>query len=187
MKLSLSRPSLNEMFAWIEKHANAVFSYQPQYLTHLPPPVKGWNYDRMKEKVGKGQADFDRVRTCIQKFGVFPPEWTHLYHIHPPQEGQNVAMHAQFLGVFWVNLCRVLYVIDTENQYGFAYGTLPQHVEKGEELFLVEIDENEDVWYTIIAVSRPQHWLAFVGYPLIRWLQSKFRKDSLHAVQHFHT
>ncbi len=53
------------------------------------------------------------------------------------------------------------------SRFGFAYGTLPGHVESGEERFLVEWDRGDDaVWYDILAFSRPNHVLTRLGYPV---------------------
>ena len=49
---------------------------------------------------------------------------------------------------------RVVYVIDEENQKGFAYGTLPGHPLSGEEAFFVEIHDDDSVWIVIRTFSR---------------------------------
>lgn len=68
-------------------------------------------------------------------------------------------------------------------RFGFAYGTLPGHVESGEERFVVEWREDDDsVWYDILAFSRPRHLAARAGYPLARGLQARFRRDSAAAM-----
>jgi uncharacterized protein (UPF0548 family) len=68
--------------------------------------------------------------------------------------------------------------------YGFAYGTLPDHPERGEERFLIEWNTADNtVWYDLLAVSRPSHWLARVGYPYARYEQAKFRRLSGLAMQ----
>jgi len=64
-------------------------------------------------------------------------------------------------------------------RFGFAYGTLAEHAESGEERFTVEWNRDDDsVWYDILAFSRPRQMLARVGYPVSRSLQRKFAKDS---------
>ena len=69
-------------------------------------------------------------------------------------------------------------------RYGFAYGTLPEHAESGEERFTVEWHEADDaVWYDIVAFSRPQQLLARLGYPFARRLQKRFARDSAAAMQ----
>jgi uncharacterized protein (UPF0548 family) len=66
---------------------------------------------------------------------------------------------------------RVVYVIDEPLRKGFAYGTLPGHPETGEEAFIVEYREDDSVWLTIRAFSRPATWFFWLGYPLVRLMQ----------------
>jgi uncharacterized protein (UPF0548 family) len=66
---------------------------------------------------------------------------------------------------------RVVYVIDEPLRKGFAHGTLPGHPETGEEAFIVEYRDDDSVWLTIRAFSRPSSWIFWVGYPIMRLMQ----------------
>jgi len=66
--------------------------------------------------------------------------------------------------------------------FGFAYGTLPGHVERGEERFLVEIADDDSVRYDILAFSQPKHLLTKIGYPFVRRLQKRFGRESSAAM-----
>jgi uncharacterized protein (UPF0548 family) len=105
----------------------------------------------------------------------------------PLRVGEVVAVVASVLGVWWVNACRVVYLVDEDgpvSRFGFAYGTLPGHAESGEERFLVEWDRAAStVWYDILAFSRPRHPLARLGYPLTRRTQRRFARDSAAAMR----
>jgi len=98
------------------------------------------------------------------------------------EKGQVIAVLARSLGLWWLNVCRIVSVVDEEGsvkRYGFAYGTLPDHAGSGEERFLVEWDrESDGVWYDILAFSRPRHLLARLGYPWLRRVQKRFARDS---------
>ena len=98
-----------------------------------------------------------------------------------------MAVLARCLGVWWLNACRIVYVLDDtapRQRVGFAYGTLPAHVECGEERFSVERDVEDHVWYDVRAFSRPRHWLTRLGYPLARRLQRRFVSASQAAMRH---
>jgi len=82
------------------------------------------------------------------------------------------------MGLWWLNSCRIVYVIDIQDKFGFAYGTLPGHAECGEELFMVEKMPDGTVRYVLKAFSRPRVWLARLGYPIARAYQRKFVRDS---------
>jgi uncharacterized protein (UPF0548 family) len=102
--------------------------------------------------------------------------------------GTVVAVLIRHLGFWSLNGCRVLYAIggaaDAGARYGFAYGTLTNHAEGGEELFEVFIDPaTGQVMYRIKAVSWPRALLARLGYPIVRVLQARFRRDSAAALR----
>jgi uncharacterized protein (UPF0548 family) len=74
-------------------------------------------------------------------------------------------------------------VIDEPERFGFAYGTLSQHAEGGEERFTVEYHrQSDEVWYDIYAFSRPGHFLVRLGYPYARYLQKRFAVTSKAAM-----
>jgi len=57
---------------------------------------------------------------------------------------------------------------------------LLDHVERGEERFLVEWDPTDgSVWYDILAFSRPRHPLVRASFPVARMLQKRFARDSM--------
>ena len=101
--------------------------------------------------------------------------------------GDDVAVAAGSVGFWWLNAARVVYLIDeTETgvrRSGFAYGTLTLHGEAGEERFVVEQQSDGSVWFDLSAFSRPRHPLIRAGYPFMRGLQARFRRDSATALQ----
>ena len=78
--------------------------------------------------------------------------------------------------------CRVVYVIDEPQRAGFAYGTLPGHPEQGEELFLLEADDQGQVHFTVSAFSRPASLVARLGGPLTKWFQHRITDRYLAAL-----
>lgn len=69
---------------------------------------------------------------------------------------------------------RVVYIVDEPQRRGFAYGTLPGHPESGEEAFVVEHRDDDSVWLTIRAISRPAHPALWIVYPVLRLAQAVF-------------
>jgi uncharacterized protein (UPF0548 family) len=101
------------------------------------------------------------------------------------EEGSAVAVLVRACGIWSLHACRIVYVIDETapvRRYGFAYGTLPDHVESGEERFTIEWRADDSVWYDILAFSRPRHPMARLGYPVTRRLQKRFARDSMAAM-----
>jgi uncharacterized protein (UPF0548 family) len=61
--------------------------------------------------------------------------------------------------------------VDEPRRVGFAYGTLPGHPESGEEAFVIEHVQDDDVVLHITAFSRPATWYARLGGPAARAAQ----------------
>ena len=46
----------------------------------------------------------------------------------------------------------------------------------GEERFVVEWNRADNsVWFDVLALSKPSHVVAWLGYPLVRRMQARFR------------
>lgn len=77
---------------------------------------------------------------------------------------------------------RIVYLVDEPNRRGFAYGTLSGHPESGEEAFIVERCDDDSVWLTIRAFSRPASSWLWMGYPVLRLMQAIFTSRYEHAL-----
>lgn len=109
--------------------------------------------------------------------------WVHLcWHNAPIQAGTTVGILVSHFGFWSLNAARIVYVIDEPMRFGFAYGTLQDHAESGEERFLVEMLPDGSVWYDLYAFSRPRAFMARIGYPISRALQRRFARDSMKAM-----
>lgn len=69
--------------------------------------------------------------------------------------------------------CRIVWYVEEPDRYGFGFGTLAGHPERGEESFLVEWTDGDDVVFRIAAFSRPAAWYARFGAAPARWLQDR--------------
>ena len=98
------------------------------------------------------------------------------------QEGTEVVMRVSFGPVRVVAPVRVVYVVDSADRRGFAYGTLPGHPECGEERFLVSLDV-DGTWLEIRAFSRPGRWFTHLAGPLGRLLQQRATSRYLASVR----
>ena len=59
------------------------------------------------------------------------------------------------------------------DRVGFAYGTLPGHPERGEELFAVSLGDDDHVRLEVRAFSRPATWWVRLGAPVGRRVQDR--------------
>jgi uncharacterized protein (UPF0548 family) len=103
------------------------------------------------------------------------------------REGSTITVVPSHLAFYSINLCRIIYVLDSAEPFhlfGFAYGTLTEHAESGEERFTVSWNTgDQSVWYEILAFSKPRAFLARVGYPISRAIQRRFARASLAAMR----
>ena len=144
--------------------------------------------DELTVGIGRGQADFERARAALVAWKQFDIGWVETFpHQTPIAVGTVVAVLIRHLGFWSLNGCRVLYSVGSPGdvaRFGFAYGTLTNHAESGEELFEVFVDpQTADVVYRIRATSWPQATLARFGQPIVRALQERFRDHSVAAMK----
>ena len=111
---------------------------------------------------------------------MFDLGWVRVVNAAAPIEsGQIIAVEVRTLGFWTVNLSRILETVDSETEFGFLYSTTNQHVEQGEETFILRRNpKTAEVSYELEAVSRPRHFLARLGFPIARHFQHKFARDS---------
>jgi uncharacterized protein (UPF0548 family) len=191
--LLLKKPSDDVVRQFIASQRDLSFTYRAVGATENDlqrEAPAGFTVDHSWIKLGAGKGTYERARAALQIWKQFDLGWVTVRPSKRPLEvGTTVSVQAKAFGVWWLNAVRIVYVIDqTEGQhsrYGFAYGTLPDHVERGEERFTVEWrkDEDDSVWYDIYAFSRPKHPLARLGFPLTRMLQQRFVRDSLRVMK----
>jgi len=189
------KPPDSHIRHYLARQADQPFSYDCVGCTRdTPEPRRGWNIDHARVLLGRGEVAFQKARAAIEAWQMFPREVASICWPETPRQGLLAAV------VYWAGPLRlwilfptrVVYVLDGAihrdgrqiEQFGFGYGTLADHPERGEERFLVEWDRADDsVWYDLMAVSQPAHWLARLGYPYTRYEQARFRRLSCAAMQ----
>ena len=128
--------------------------------------VPGWAVaGRHRVRVGQGTECWERAKAALRDGRMFQ-EWVlwqreegsaSLY-----QQGRTVALLVRHLGpwgrrkwgLYSLIANRVLYVIDEPGRFGFGYGTLPGHLVRGEERFVLERDAAGVVWFELTTFSR---------------------------------
>jgi uncharacterized protein (UPF0548 family) len=185
----LSEPSHERVRKFLLAEQDRPFSYSEVGATRDGPPAR-YTLDHSRVRLGRGEDKYTRAAQAIRKWEMFHLGWVKLFWTDTPIEaGATVAVLARHLGFYSLNACRIVYLIEEDGpakKFGFAYGTLANHAERGEERFSVEWRRDDDsVWYDILAVSRPNQFLARAGYPIARALQKRFARDSKLAMLKF--
>ena len=188
--ISLRKPSADTVRRFLTGQAGEPFTYpavgatSPTAAETIPP---GYVVDHTRVRLGEGEPVYEAAKAALRRWEQFRLGWVEACPTDTPvHPGEVVAVLGRGIGLWWMNACRVVYRVDESGPVetsGFGYGTLPGHVEKGEERFLLEWDRETDaVWYDILAFSRPNHVLTWIGYPVVRRKQKRFGRESAAAV-----
>jgi len=184
----ITKPSEESITQFVHAQQTSLFSYEEVGATLNDNAPDGYAIDHNRIQLGSGRETFDRAIEAVRNWKMFNLEWTESYFDTTPIEvGNTVAILIKHFGFWSLNAARIVYVLDETTdeieKFGFAYGTLTEHGERGEERFSVEYNKtDESVWYDLFAFSQPNHLLAKLGYPLSRYLQKQFAAESKQAM-----
>jgi uncharacterized protein (UPF0548 family) len=184
--ISLQKPKADTLSKSLAEQSALDFSYPEVGATAFRPPA-GYVVDQTRIELGSGERVFEAAKSALRNWQQVRLGWVDAWSPGTTLDvGQDVAILGWALGFWWLNCCRIVYTIDdTEGnpRFGFANGTLPGHIEMGEERFLIEWDRDTDrVSYEIVAFSKPNHFLSRLGYPIVRRNQKRFGRDSAAAL-----
>lgn len=182
------RPDSTPIADFIKVQAQQDFTYPQVGATRDQSPPAGFRVDHNRIRLGQGAAVYEQAKQALADWQHYRFDWLHLQRPDaPPAAGQTVAALAHVLGIWVLNACRIVYVLEETEpfpRFVFAYGTLPGHAECGEERFQVEWHPDDDsVWYDLYAFSRPNTLLAKIASPYVRSKQKQFARESLQAMQ----
>lgn len=177
-QIRLRPPTDAEVRSFLARQRARPFSYPHAGRTAADAP-RGYRVGRRQVALGKGRAVFDRAVDELRAWRMFDLPWVRRYPPDArPETGTTVALVATWARLWSMDGLRVVYEVAEERRTGFATGTLPGHLLAGEERFLVEIGPDDEVTFLIESFSRPDHPVAWLGLPVLRYLQRKFRRES---------
>jgi uncharacterized protein (UPF0548 family) len=181
---SFRKPSQEMLHTLLKSQQGLKLIYREVGATRDLQKPQGFVIDQTRAKLGEGAEVFEAAKSALKRWRQYRFSWLEAWPDDAPiRAGNEIATIARLLGLWWVNVCRIVYTIDEPTRFGYAYGTLPEHVECGEERFLIELTKTGEVWYDIYAFSRPQSWLSRIGYPYVRRVQKLFGQNSVAALR----
>jgi uncharacterized protein (UPF0548 family) len=183
----LSRaPSSEQLKAVLSEQAMLAPTYAEVGATRSAEFPAGYHHDRYEARLGQDRPVFDRgvegLRRWVAHAGagvLVTPKAA------PIADGGTVILVLPVGPLSATAACRIVYVVDEADRFGFGYGTLPLHPEQGEESFLVEVDADGSVWFRVAAFSRPRDVLARLGSPVSRRLQRRVTNLYLRSMQNW--
>lgn len=147
-------------------------------LTYAPvgvtrgEPQPGFRTLRSSGVVGRGADDFQAAAHAVLSWRAQAvPGVRGEPGDAPVRVGTEVRVR---LGVGHLALsapARVVYVVGEPRKQGFAYGTLPGHPISGEEAFVVHLEPDGRVVFTVSASSRPGSALTRFAGPVLPLFQ----------------
>lgn len=182
----IRRPSKQVVERFARESLTLPLSYHPVGIAGSTP--EGYDLDDAIVGLGHGEAVFERAKAALASWQHFAFNWVEIFPRAPSfAPGTVIAVLIHHLGFWSLNGGRVLYGLGDRRHgptFGFAYGTLSNHAERGEEVFEVSLHpETAEVVYRIRAASQPRAAVARLGYPVVRVLQARFRRDSGEAMR----
>ena len=185
MSIVWGRASDERLSAALSAAKQADYLYSALGMTRSDEAPAGYRVERRSVLLADDETAWGRAVTGLRMWEahrvagahVFPPE-------APILEGTTVLVTLGVPGCTMVAPCRVVYVIDEPDAFGFGYGTLSGHPEEGEESFLIRRIDGK-VHFEVVAMSRPASLLTRLGGPLARRVQSRMTERYLKGLAAF--
>lgn len=182
---ALEEPSDDELDLFLRRQRELPLSYGEAGATLTEAP-DGYTVDRSRVRLGEGEKCFRSAAGALASWRMFDTGWTRIFpEGYAVDEGAVVCVVARHFGFYSVNPARIIRVLDEGTdyrRYGFVYGTLPAHSERGEERFSVEITADGSVYYDLYSFARGNSLPVRLGYPVRRLVQRRFARDSRRAM-----
>ena len=183
--LRVGRPSEQERAALLAQQRDAEVTYSEVGATFGVLP-EGYRHDRYRRSLGTGAAAFAAGREGLRAWAGHEHAGLPRLPARPElREGVTLLQTLPVGPGYVFGACRVVTVVDEPSRFGFAYGTLPLHPEKGEEAFVVRRGSDDEVVLEIVVFSRPRNLLARLGWPLGRQIQVRTTHRFLDGVEQF--
>ncbi|MEK6336402.1 MAG: DUF1990 domain-containing protein, partial [Acidobacteriota bacterium] len=147
----VQRPDERAILRFLDTQRGLPFTYSEIGASRETAPA-GYNIDHNRVRLGYGPGAFAKAVAAVRRWKMFEMSWIKVVPDDAPiAAGSCVAIVVRHFGFWSLNASRIVYVVDeSSKRFGFAYGTLPGHVEQGEERFTVEYHpEDESVWYDL--------------------------------------
>ena len=181
------KPTDERIGDFVESQSRLEFTYPLVGATRNGDHPSGFVVDHNHIHLGSGEVTFSAAKQALVEWQHYRFDWVELHRPNvAPAPDQTVGVLARAMGLWVLNACRVVYVVEEEvplRRLAFAYGTLPEHAESGEERFQVEWHEDDSVWYDILAFSRPNQLPSRLAYPYVRRKQKQFARESKLAMK----
>lgn len=176
---SLRRPDSERLSHFLARERTSPLTYTEVGTSFDAELPAGYHHVRAGTDLGTGDATWGRACAGIRAWAAHRGAGMTVVPADAPiVESTTVAVLTSLGPLHVLSACRIVRVIDEQDRFGFAYGTLPSHPEEGEEHFLVTRAGDGTVRFDVVAFSRHHDLLTKLGGPIARRIQA-------HATQQY--
>ncbi len=186
MGIRLRRAAKSELAALVKHSRSDSLTYSPTGGS-LGGPVPAHLKRRHWTETLEGPRAFERGAEALRVWAVHRATGLELAADGPIAIGTNVAFSAPLPIGFVDGTCRIVAVVEAADRFGFAYGSLSVHPERGEESFVVAREPEGGARFDVVGISRPSQLLARLVPPVANRLQDTAVRRYLLAMQQIAT
>jgi uncharacterized protein (UPF0548 family) len=159
-------------------------SYREVGMTRRPSnPTDRYRWDGWSIDLGDDTQTFDRACEALRCWHAHRGAGARVVPADTPLTvGSTVVVALGFRAFTAIAPCRIVWTVDDEDNFGFGYGTLEGHPERGEESFVIHRQRGH-VTFAITAASCPAGLIPRAGSPVTRMIQKRVTNHYLHALK----
>jgi hypothetical protein len=157
----LRQPAASLIRDFLDHQKREPLSYREVGFSLSETPT-GYDLDHNRIILGRGRAVFEAACEALKRWAMFPGPWT---RIEPAgtqiQEGNVVAMLAHVFGLWWLNACRIVYLL--QKMWTKVSATFFYVLHRQPDLLLTEVSSSGHQLHTrYVEVATPDglpaHW-----------------------------
>ncbi|MEO7572631.1 MAG: DUF1990 domain-containing protein [Acidimicrobiales bacterium] len=177
----IGRRSAVELEARLVEARDARPTYDAIGSTH-PDRAHGPAYVDSSRTIAGTAGSMDRARQALQTWVAQRGLGAHLAPPDAPVlEGTTLLVVLPAGPIELVAPVRVMWVIDEPDRFGFGYGTLPGHPERGEESFMAQ-ELGDEIVLAVAVDASPASWAARLAGPVGSAVQRRAVRRYLDAL-----
>jgi uncharacterized protein (UPF0548 family) len=154
-----------------------------ELATLRPSPPQDGRARSWEETIGWGIKRFDRARRALRRLEQFRLSSTFVTPTAHAADGVRTMVVGRRAGLWTIGPVEVVSYEEDETSVVCEIRTLAGHPLHGVERFELTRLPNGIVRLGIHAVSRPAVWWAWLGYPVVRWMQRSYRLDAVDHIR----
>jgi uncharacterized protein (UPF0548 family) len=181
--LRLRRPAAEELARFLANANDADLSYAEVGATMGSSQPVGYRIARYEHRLSPDASVFARAVNALRAWKAHVGAGVEII----PKDARVTVGASVLFGIRTASLwaaapCRVVYVVDQQDRFSFAYGTLPGHPEQGEVAMTDKRGEVGGVAFRIVSFSRTVDPLARIGSPVTQLIQRRLTNQYVEAL-----